>query len=74
MATGAEIVPWRCHICARQFEDMQGGVCRSCSRATCNRCWADRLAFLPGRQKPPLCKGCAGKTDVSSVDKKKSAE
>ena len=53
-----QIGVWRCHICTREFSDADGGVCRSCNRPTCNGCWGDRPAFLPGRQQQRECRDC----------------
>jgi len=30
-----EVVPWKCHICAGEFDTPGGGVCSRCNRATC---------------------------------------
>ena len=54
-----QIAAWRCHICGNEFAVNDGGLCRSCGRATCDGCWEDRPAFLPTRQLQRQCKTCA---------------
>lgn len=41
--------------CARHYEEMMAGTCRSCGAAFCDRC----LVYAFGPKKPPFCIGCA---------------
>ena len=70
MSSSADVIAWRCHICDREFADAQGGLCRSCNRATCDICWGDQPAFLPRRQTQRVCKDCG--RDTLGADSKRS--
>lgn len=60
MSRAAAIVPWRCHICAREFSELQGGLCRACGRVTCSECWGDKgPGFMPRPVMQRQCKTCA---------------
>ena len=32
-----DIIPWKCHICSREFDTHRGGICFKCNRVTCKR-------------------------------------
>ena len=32
-----KIVPWKCHICQREFDTPRGGICSRCNKATCRK-------------------------------------
>jgi hypothetical protein len=67
-------VPWRCHNCGSLFSEMEGGLCRSCGRVTCDRCWGDWPAFLPTAQRPRECKECARRNSVRRHDSDESGK
>jgi hypothetical protein len=52
------VVPWRCHICSREFTENHGGLCAACNRPTCAACWADHRGFLPGGRWMRWCSAC----------------
>jgi hypothetical protein len=29
------IIPWSCHVCAKQFDKYAGGICSRCKKSTC---------------------------------------
>ena len=29
------IIPWSCHVCAKQFDKYAGGICAKCKKSTC---------------------------------------
>jgi len=55
------IVPWRCHICASDFDKYDGGVCARCRKAAC----LDHLRLVgyesaqgPARSEQIACASC----------------
>lgn len=28
-------IPWSCHVCSKEFDKYDGGICSRCKRATC---------------------------------------
>jgi len=61
MPSSAEVVAFRCHICDREFSAEGGGLCISCMRLTCDRCWGDGPRFLSSQQPQRTCKQCVVK-------------
>ncbi len=53
------VVPWRCHICGAEFNELRGGLCEDCDRPTCAACWGDQRAFVLSPQRTRCCKSCA---------------
>jgi len=37
MKSAKEIVPWKCHICRKEFDTPSGGICSRCNQATCRK-------------------------------------
>lgn len=35
MSVQKDIIPWKCHICSREFDTPGGGICSRCNHATC---------------------------------------
>jgi hypothetical protein len=74
MQVQKNIVPWKCHICARQFDTMGGGICKDCGKVTCNSCFGSVKLKILGKMRLPesqLCRSCADKKDTAAVGSKK---
>jgi len=64
------IIPWKCHICGKQFATMGGGICKECGKVTCKRCFGFAKLKLLGKMKKPesqLCRICANKRVIAST-------
>jgi len=64
MASSKEIIPWKCHVCGREFDTLHGGICKKCGKATCNLCFGlSKLTKLANLKMPKaqVCRTCAGK-------------
>ena len=68
----AEIAPWHCHLCGKEFSTEDGGLCRSCNRATCEDCWGDGRSFLPTRQSQRQCKACTANSATADDVRRRS--
>jgi hypothetical protein len=58
MLQNREIVPWRCHVCSRQFDALGDAICNQCGRATYNVCFAAATMKLLGQRKQPAMRIC----------------
>ena len=64
------IVPWKCHICGRQFDAMAGAKCRQCGKITCNVCFAlAKLQALAQFRLPRsgVCRACVKSSPQGDV-------
>jgi hypothetical protein len=34
-----EIIPWKCHCCGKEFDAIDGGLCKKCGKPTCGICF-----------------------------------
>jgi hypothetical protein len=61
-ANSKQIIPWRCHVCGREFDTMSGGLCSKCGKVTCNICFGIGTLKRLGQMKVPneaVCRNCA---------------
>lgn len=68
------ILPWRCHVCAGEFDKYEGGVCARCKKVTC----LQHLSLIdyepaqgPARSEQITCANCVGPTEKASPLKKR---
>ncbi len=68
------IVPWRCHVCASEFDKYDGGVCARCKRAAC----LDHLKLVgyepargPAQSEQIACADCLGPEEKAGPLKKR---
>lgn len=45
-----KIIPWKCHICSKEFATTKGGLCLVCNEPTCKECFHDL--------KKQICRDC----------------
>jgi len=63
------IIPWKCHICGRQFDTLGGGICKKCGMATCAVCFGIGTLRRLGQMKVPkgvVCRTCAGAEETKT--------
>lgn len=68
------IVVWSCHICAKEFNKYDGGVCERCKKAT----WVEHLSLIdyepaqgPARSEQITCANCVRPTEKPGPLKKR---
>jgi hypothetical protein len=67
MQTKKDIIPWKCHICGREFGTISGGICKECGKATCNVCFnLGKLKRMSKLKMPEarVCRTCANKKET----------
>jgi hypothetical protein len=52
------IIPWKCHICGREFDTISGGICIECGKVTCNIFFNLGKLKRLGKLKMPEPKAC----------------
>jgi hypothetical protein len=64
MQAKKDIILWKCHFCGRDFDAIDGGICRKCGKITCNVCFGLGKLKRLGKLKMPearVCRTCADK-------------
>ena len=64
MQQNKHIIPWKCHVCSRQFDTTSGGICKECGKPTCHICFGLGELKSFGKLKVPeirICRSCTDK-------------
>jgi hypothetical protein len=68
MQRKTEIVPWRCHVCGKEFDTPGGGICGKCNKPTCKICLGVGALYQVSKAKDaraPICKSCAKAKEIN---------
>ncbi len=69
MKSEEKIIPWKCHLCGKEFKVTSGGICSKCNKPTCNK-HLGKGSFSMTDQ-PRVCTQCRPEEPIEEQKKSK---
>ena len=64
----SNVVPWKCHVCQREFDMRGGGLCHRCNKTTC-RSHLNQVGARLKLEATWVCDDCLTEDERPSIKK-----